>query len=790
MPLHKIHRDWKAKLKAAVPFGLGQVKPKHFRDMAAVVWKNRDNLPYAWKVLSRGVCDGCALGVAGFHDWTIPGIHLCMTRLNLLRLNTMPELDVRLLEDVERLRAKLAAERRAPPRREPGGANAPGRSPVLQFDNAALRELGRLPHPMLRETGSPGFHRISWDEAYQRLAGRIRATDPKRIAFFLTSRGVTNEVYYMAQKVARFLGTNNVDNAARLCHAPSTAAMKHAVGVAATTCSYRDWYGTDLIVFFGANPANDQPVATKYLHEAKRLGTKIVMVNPYCEPGLQRYWVPSNLASAVFGTDLADYWFPVSTGGDIPFLYGVLKILFANGWQDEAFIKSHCAGFADLQRQAAALDWPVLEAKAGVSRAAMQEFAELIRDAKTAVLVWSMGITQHATGGDAVQMILNLGLTKGFVGRDRCGLMPIRGHSSVQGGAEMGAYATAFPGGKPINAENAANLSAQYGFAVPDWAGLSATEMVEAGARGELDLLYCLGGNFLRTLPEPDYVRAALANVPVRVHQDIILTDQMFVEAKEEVLLLPAKTRYEQDDGGTETSTERRIMFSPELPRRVGEARAEWKILRDLAATVYPGRAHLLGCETGWKMREEIARVVPFYDGVQQFQTTGDAIQYGGPHLCAGGKFPTADGQAHFRAVELPQRATRSDGVVETRPHGKPDSPTPPLQYSNGFIVSTRRGKQFNSLVYAEIDPLNGAPRAAVLMNRDDAARLQLVNGDRIALVNQTGRFEGRVFLAPMARGNLQIHWPEGNVIIRRGVVDPAGGVPDYNALVRVEKIL
>src|SRR4030095_12293714 len=120
--------------------------------------------------------------------------------------------------------------------------------------NAELRELGRLPYPMLRDKGAKGFRRISWDEAYGRIGKRIRASDPKRIAFFVTSRGVTNEVYYMAQKVARFLGTNNVDNAARLCHSPSSAAMKSALGYAASTCSYHDWYGTDLIVFFGANP--------------------------------------------------------------------------------------------------------------------------------------------------------------------------------------------------------------------------------------------------------------------------------------------------------------------------------------------------------------------------------------------------------------------------------------------------------------------------------------------------------------------------------------------------------
>src|SRR6266850_2677533 len=501
---HRVQRTWKEKLKSAIPFGLGQTKPKHFRDMAKVVWANRDNLPYAWKVLSKGVCDGCALGVAGFHDWTIKGVHLCMTRLNLLRLNTMPALDMRLLEDISKLQ---------------------------KMDNAQLRELGRLPHPTLREKGAAGFRRITWDEAYQRIARKIRAADKKRIAFFVTSRGVTNEVYYMAQKVARFLGTNNIDNAARLCHSPSTGAMKYALGVSASTCSYKDWYGTDLIVFFGSNPANDQPVSTKYLHEAKQLGTKVVLVNPYREPGMERYWVPSTLSSAVFGTDIADYWFPVSTGGDIAFLYGVVKIMIERGWVDQNFINKHTTGCSTLAAEASRLKFEDLEHHSGLPRSSMEQFAALIGQAKTAVLVWSMGITQHAFGADAVSMILNLGLLKGFVGRDKCGLMPIRGHSSVQGGAEMGAYSTVFPGGKPINAENAAALSKQYAFNVPDWVGLTAVEMVEASARGQLDLLYCLGGNFLRTLPEPEYVRTALENVPMRVHQDIILTDQMFIPA-------------------------------------------------------------------------------------------------------------------------------------------------------------------------------------------------------------------------------------------------------------------
>ncbi|MGV3533216.1 MAG: molybdopterin-dependent oxidoreductase, partial [Chthoniobacteraceae bacterium] len=512
---------------------------------------------------------------------------------------------------------------------------------------------------------------------------------------------------------------------------------------------------------------NDQPVATKYLHEAKKLGTKVVMVNPYLEPGMKRYWVPSNADSALFGTDIADYWFPVAQAGDIAFLSGVLRILVEERWLDDTFIAEHTSGFDSLRKQLAELPWETMERQSGLPRATMREFAEMIHKARNAVLIWSMGITQHPWGADAVQCILNLALTQGWLGRDKCGVMPIRGHSSVQGGAEMGAYSTALPGAKPLTSENCAELSAQYGFPIPEWTGLTTSEMVEAAADGKLDVLYCVGGNFLRTLPQPRAVAEALARVPLRIHQDIILTDQMFIDGEGDVLLLPAKTRYEQDDGGTETSTERRVMFSPEIPRKVGEARAEWKILRDIAAATHPERAHLLGCETGWKMREEIARVVPFYDGVQHLSKTGDAFQYGGAHLCADGVCPMPDGRAQFHDVPLPDHEL-AEGE---------------------FHVTTRRGKQFNTLIYAETDPLTGAERDAVFMSPDDAKRLQVGAGDRIRLRNDCGTYEGSVFLAELPHGNLQIHWPEGNVIIPRGVVDRRGGVPDYNARVRVEPI-
>lgn len=743
----------------SLPFGLGETKPRHFREMLKAAWQNRDNLGYAWKVLSEGVCDGCALGVAGLHDWTLDGIHLCLSRLSLLRLNTMPAMDPGVLEDVGALR---------------------------KHSNADLREMGRLAYPMRRRRGERGFKRIGWDEAMAAMGKRCRETDPRRMAFFVTSRGVTNEVYYLAQKTARFLGTNNVDNAARLCHAPSTGAMKFALGYAASTCSYQDWYGADLIVFFGSNPSNDQPVAMKYLDEAKQFGTRVVMVNPYLEPGMRRYWVPSSPASAVFGTAITDWWFPVTQGGDIAFLYGVLQVLLERGWLNQAFIQSHTTGWEGLRLQLGEFKTAELEAAAGLKRADFEEFANLLHASKNAVLIWSMGITQHSAGGDAVSMILNLGLARGYVGRPKNGLMPIRGHSSVQGGAEMGCYSTALPGGKSITPTNLKALAAAYGFPIPEGSGLTAVEMVEACARGQLDFFYCVGGNFLRTLPDPDYVATALSRVPVRIHQDIVVTDQMLLEPGEEVLLLPAKTRYEQDGGGIETTTERRVMFSPEIPRQVGEARAEWKILRDLAVATWPDRAANFGCDTGPAIREEIARVVPFYEGIQRLEKTGDAIQWGGERLCEGARFGTADGKGHFRPVPLPP--IRTEAAMKSTVPGSLGA-TLGSERVKLFVVSTRRGKQFNTLLHAEVDPLTGAERDAVFIHPEDAAELHLARGDEVVLVSDIGRMTGRVFPVLIARGNLQVHWPEGNVLIPRGVVDTLGGVPDYNAVVRVEKV-
>jgi len=344
--------------------------------------------------------------------------------------------------------------------------------------------------------------------------------------------------------------------------------------------------------------------------------------------------------------------------------------------------------------------------------------------------------------------------------------MPIRGHSGVQGGAEMGAMPGAYSMNYPVNDANAALFATPdfWGFHPPSWKGLGAAHMILAAEQGQFDILWQSGGNFLETLPEPDRVRRALGRIGLRIHQDIVVSSTMLEDPADLVVLLPSRTRYEQRGGGTETSSERRIIYSPEIPGpRPGEARDEWEIPVLVARQLDPARAaRAFPWRDTQDIRQEIERVCPTYKGIAGLRKKGDQVQYGGPRLLAD-RFGTPDGKGRFTPIDLPE---------ETIPTGR-------------FFLTTRRGKQFNSMVAAEVDPLLGAARDSVLMATEDAARLKLNAGDIVILRNELGEYRGRVVIDRVKPGSVQLYWPEANKLVPAGRLDPSG-VPDYNATVEV----
>jgi predicted molibdopterin-dependent oxidoreductase YjgC len=240
----------------------------------------------------------------------------------------------------------------------------------------------------------------------------------------------------------------------------------------------------------------------------------------------------------------------------------------------------------------------------------------------------------------------------------------------------------------------------------------------------------------------------------------------MLVESDGDVLILPATTRYESAGGGTETSTERRVIFSPEIPgRRIGSAKPEWWVFGEAMARVRPNRRNFILFESAAAIREEISRAIPLYKGIETLQAKGDQIQWGGRTLYADGRFAMPDGKARFAAVTVKQ-APRAPGE---------------------FAVSTRRGKQFNSMVQREVDPLTGGRREDVFISADDLSALRLREGEAVRLRSANGTFKGRLKVAPIKPGNLEVHWPEGTVLLSGAAIDPDSMEPDYNAMVTIE---
>ncbi|MFC5713096.1 FdhF/YdeP family oxidoreductase [Thalassorhabdus alkalitolerans] len=736
-----------------VPFGLGKVKPKHIRDSFKTMWENKDNLGYAANIITKGVCDGCALGVSGLYDQTLTGPHMCTTRFNVLRLNTMPAIKEEILHsDIDELR---------------------------KYSSTELRKLGRIPYPLIRRPGERTFSRIEWDEAMDMVASKMKKLDPKQYAFYLTSRGITNESYYVGAKVSRFLGTNNIDNASRICHSPSKTALKRSVGVGASTANYQDWIGTDVLLFWGSVASNASPVSTKYMLEAKKKGTKIIVVNPYREPSMDEYWVPSVTESALFGTKVADDFYQVNIGGDIAFMHGIMKHWFEmektehGSAVNHEFVNEHVNGYEELKGKVEEQSWEEIITSSGVSKERIIELAELLANSKNAVFAWALGLTMHSFATDNISQVANLALLRGYLGRKYNGLMPFRGHSSVQGSGEMGADPFVLPGGD-FKGDNIERVEKLWGFDLPKWQGdivgvtLENIVLPEDHER-KIKLYYLSGGNFLETMPEPDFVEKALSELDIRVHQDIILNTSTLVDAKEAVIVLPAKTRYEQEGGGTSTSTERMVYFSPEIEgnkNRIEEARAEWKIYVDLAKRVKPETAHLVDFKDAQQIREEIAKANPSYDGIQHLKKQGDVFQWGGAWLCEDGICPTPDGKGNLITVDIPN--------LNKKP--------------GDFYITTRRGKQFNSMVYKETDPFNQAERYDVLINKEDAKELSVEEGEGIVAYNQFGVFQGRARFADIARGNLGVHFPEGNFLLPKGRYEKFAGMPDYNIAVKVEK--
>ncbi|MGE5306063.1 MAG: molybdopterin-dependent oxidoreductase [Alphaproteobacteria bacterium] len=607
-----------------------------YRDCLVALWENKRYLPHAWNILTRGVCDDCSLGSFGLRDPVLGGLHLCAGRLESLRLNTIGPLKLSAVKDARRLQA-LSLKR--------------------------LRSLGRLPQPMIRRKTDRGFSPIPWSDALDVICRAIHDTPPHELGFCAAPCGVSNEVYYVLQKLARTFGTNNIDLCSGPYHAAGVSGLQATLGSAAATCSLSDLIDSDLLVILEPDLATQQPATNKYLQYARKRGTRIVAVKPVPEPEFPGSCSPSEPLSPEFGTKLIDDFFNMRPGGEIAFINGVLKALIAGSRVDHKFIARHTRAFDAVTTALNEQSWDMLEHRCGAPRQEMERFAKLYGGVSSAVFVYGTTFTQHEFGTDNVKAVVNLALARGMVGREKCGILPIRGTGGMQGGSDCGAEPDRFPGGFAVNEESARRFSNLWRHPVPSTPGLRLSQLIEAAHRGRLKFLYAVGGDFLDASDDRQWVTEALSRVPVRIHQDIVLNRSALLEGAEAVLVLPAQTRYEQEGGGTTTSTERRIFFTPEITGpRIGESLAGWQIPTLIGRRSMPNGDLLFPFTDAQTVREEMARVMPIYQGIERFQKERDYLQWGGPHLFKGGSFRgMPEERALFSVLEPPDRMTGKD---------------------------------------------------------------------------------------------------------------------------------
>lgn len=628
-----------------------------------------------------------------------------------------------------------------------------------------LENLGRLAYPIALRGGDTHYRRIDWNDALERTAAALRRTDPRRSFFYASGRS-SNEAAFLLQWLARVYGTNNVHNCSYYCHQASGVGLGASIGTGTATVTLDDIHTADFVLLIGANPASNHPRLITELAELRARGGMVVVVNPMRETGLDRFNIPSRPGSLLFGSEINDLYVQPCVGGDIPFLKGVLKVLMEEGALDEQFIADHTNGFGELRASLERESLDELAAASGVERSVIEQTGRMYAAARSAMFMWAMGITHHEHGSENVMMIANLALARGMVGRPGAGLMPIRGHSNVQGIGSVG-FAPEMKEGFLQKMEE------MYGLTVPGWKGMDSMECVHASYRGEIDTALMLGGNFYAANPDLNYAREALSRINTVVHINTKLNQGHVVplpgEEGGEVIILPTYTRDEELQETTQESMFSYVRLSDggmRGPR--GQIRTETDIVTSIGGRLLPeGPVNFLGLKNHNDIRRVMAQVVPGYGEVATIGETKKEFYVSG-RVRHEPRFNFPDGKARFIPVETP-RLTRQPNELH--------------------LMTIRSEGQFNTVVYEEHDRYrNQSSRDVIMMNPDDIRQLGLREGERVVVSSEVGRMENlRVSPYDIARGGAAMYYPEANVLVPTRV-DGKSRTPGFkNVLVSVE---
>ncbi len=627
------------------------------------------------------------------------------------------------------------------------------------LDDHELERFGRLSEPMYLAPGASHYVAISWDEALGRCAETLRGlSDPSRAVFYTSGRA-SNEAAFIFQLLARRLGTNNLPDCSNMCHESSGVALNETIGVGKGTVSLEDITDhAELIIIVGQNPGTNHPRMLSALEAAKRRGARIISANPLPEAGLVRFKNPQRVRGLLGrGTALTDRYLAVRVNGDLAMFAGVNKALLALEERhpgtvvDQSFIDDYCDGFDAAREAWRELSWADIEAASGLDREQIEAFAADVAAAKSVIVCWAMGITQHRNAVATIREIVNFLLVRGNIGRPGAGPSPIRGHSNVQGDRTMGIW-------EKMPDDFLDRLGHEFGFEPPREHGFDTVAAIRAMRDGQVDVFVALGGNFVAATPDTAVTMAAMGNCQLTVHVATKLNRSHLYHGQA-ALLLPCLGRSERDERATGeqfVTVEDSMAMVHASHGRLEPGSAQ---LRSEVAIVAGLGEALFGDDLGWRAMADDYRVIRghienvvtgFHDFEARVSQPGGFVLPRGPHDSR--TFATATGKARLSvnaldAIEVP------DGHL--------------------ILQTVRSHDQFNTTVYGLNDRYRGIEggRRVVFVNADDLAERGLRDGDRVDLVSVwtdgERRAEGfRAVAYPTPRGCAASYFPEANVLV------------------------
>jgi formate dehydrogenase alpha subunit len=605
----------------------------------------------------------------------------------------------------------------------------------------------RLKFPLIRD--GERFSKVSWEEALSFTADSLKRIcndfGPDAVGILTSAKG-TNEENYLLMKLARAgLKTNNVDHVARLCHAPTVAGLSYAFGSGAMTNPINSLAQSDAILVIGSNTTEQHPLVAAYILEARAKGACLIVVDPR----------KTQLA------DLAQQHLIPRPGTDIAWINAFLNVIIQEGLADEEFIAERTEGFEAVRQCVAAYTPEVAEKISGIPAKELKEAALSWGKADRGSIVYAMGITQHIVGTDNVQVLANLILATGNIGREGTGLCPLRGHQNVQGACDMGALPDLYCGYQKV-ALTREKFEQAWGAALPDKPGLTALEMLGAAVEGKLKGLLIVGENPMMSYPDRERVRKALKALELLVVCDIFPTETTELAN----VVLPAASFAEKD--GTFTSTERRIQRIHKAVEPPGEARPEWEMICNLLERFGVCAKYSSPNE----VMEEISSLTPQYGGVHYDRLGIGGLQWPcptrdhpGTGILHAEKF--AIGRARFRAVEHKEPAEGTDEEY-------------PLILTTGrslYHFHTGTMTRRTSLLDREV------ATAAVEISPEDANALGIRNGQMVLVETRRGGISLEARVTPdIPQGNIFVafHFSEAPAnVLTAQILDSQSKIPE-----------